>query len=366
MAARVDGLRVSTYVVPTETPESDGTFEWSRTTMVLVQLRGASVTGLGYTYADHATAVFIDEHLRDLVLGADPMHPQRMWDTMRHAIRNVGRPGVASMAIAAVDCAMWDLKARLLELPLVTLLGARRDAIPLYGSGGFTSYSERELVAHMRRWIDGGLRMVKMKVGRDPAADGHRVRIVREGIGDEAALFVDANGAYTPREAIAQGEHFADAGVTWFEEPVSSDDLEGLAVVRHHLGDRMDIAAGEYGYDLVYFQRMLDANAVDVIQADVTRCAGITELLRIGALCAARGAPLSLHTAPALHLHVACALDRVRHLEYFFDHERIERMFFDGFPAPVAGALVPDLTRPGNGLVLRERDAERYQDLSGR
>ncbi|MGH7636941.1 MAG: enolase C-terminal domain-like protein [Gemmatimonadaceae bacterium] len=360
MPARVDDLRVSTYVVPTEAPESDGTFEWMRTTMVLVQLRSGSVTGLGYTYADHATAVFIGEHLRDVVVGQDAMQPQRLWDAMRHAIRNVGRPGVASMAMAAVDCAIWDLKARLLNIPLVTLLGARRDAVPLYGSGGFTSYPERELAAQMRRWIDSGLTMVKMKVGRDPAVDVQRVRIVRDAIGRDAELFVDANGAYTPREAIGQGERFADAGVTWFEEPVSSDDLAGLARVRRHLGDRMDIAAGEYGYDLVYFQRMLDAHAVDVIQADVTRCAGITELLRVAALCETRNVPLSLHTAPALHLHVACAVERVRHLEYFFDHERIERMFFDGFPVPVAGALAPDIFRPGNGLLFRERDAERF------
>lgn len=360
MPARLDELRVRTYVVPTEAPESDGTFEWSRTTMVLVQLDAGSVTGMGYTYADRATAVFIDEHFHDIVLGADPMHPQRAWDAMRHAIRNVGRPGVASMAMAAVDCAMWDLKARLLNIPLVTLLGARRDAIPVYGSGGFTSLSERDLVAQVRRWIDLGLRMVKIKVGRDPVADVARVRVVREAIGEDAELFVDANGAYTPREAIGQGERFADAGVTWFEEPVSSDDLAGLALVGRHLGDRMDIAAGEYGYDLVHFQRMLDAHAVDVIQADVTRCAGITELLRVAALCEARNVPLSLHTAPALHLHVACALDRARHLEYFFDHERIERMFFDGVPEPVNGALAPDLSSPGNGLVLRERDVERF------
>ncbi|MGH7445040.1 MAG: enolase C-terminal domain-like protein [Longimicrobiales bacterium] len=360
MPARVDELRVSTYVVPTETPQADGTFEWSRTTLVLVQLRHAAVTGLGYTYADRATAVFIDEHLREVVTGADAMHPQRVWDALRHAIRNVGRPGIASMAIAAVDCAMWDLKARLLGVPLVTLLGARRDAVALYGSGGFTSYSEPELIAHVARWVDLGLRMVKIKVGRDPAADVRRVEVVRAAITPGAELFVDANGAYTPPQAIAQGARFADAGVTWFEEPVSSDDLAGLARVRQHLGDRMDIAAGEYGYDLAYFQRMLDANAVDVVQADATRCAGITELLRVSALCEARAVPLSLHTAPALHLHIACALDRVRHLEYFFDHERIEGMLFEGVPAPVDGALSPDLSREGNGLMLRSRDAERF------
>jgi L-alanine-DL-glutamate epimerase-like enolase superfamily enzyme len=356
----VDRLDISTYVIPTSSPESDGTFAWDKTTMVLARASSNDVTGIGYTYADRATAVFIDEHLRDRVLGADPMHPQQTWDAMRHAIRNVGRPGIASMAIAAVDTALWDLKARMLQMPLVQLLGAKRGHVPLYGSGGFTSYSDRELSEQLGAWAREGMRMVKMKVGRDPIADVRRVRVARGAIGPDVELFVDANGAHSVREAIAQGERFSAHGVTWFEEPVSSDDLNGLAMVRHHVGDRMDIAAGEYGYDLPYFQRILDAGAVDVLQADVTRCAGITELLRIGALCEAHNVPLSLHTAPALHLHVACACDRVRHLEYFYDHVRIERMLFDGFVEPRDGSLEPDLSEHGNGLAFRAEAAAQF------
>jgi L-alanine-DL-glutamate epimerase-like enolase superfamily enzyme len=328
--------------------------------MVLVRVSSAGTTGIGYTYADRATGVFIDEHLRGRVIGMDPLEPQRTWEVMRHAIRNVGRPGVASMAIAAVDTALWDLKARLLELPLVVLLGAKRDSVPLYGSGGFTSYSDVELGEQLSGWAREGFRMVKMKVGRDPSADVRRVRVARDAIGPDVELFVDANGAHSVQDAIAQGSRFAENGVTWFEEPVSSDDLPGLATVRQHLGRRMDIAAGEYGYDLLYFQRMLEAEAVDVLQADVTRCAGITELLRVGGICETYNVPLSLHTAPALHLHVACACDRVRHLEYFHDHVRIERMLFDGVPQPRQGLLAPDPSLPGNGLALRTADAAQF------
>jgi L-alanine-DL-glutamate epimerase-like enolase superfamily enzyme len=150
-------------------------------------------------------------------------------------------------------------------------------------------------------------------------------------------------------------------GVTWFEEPVSSDDLEGLRLLRDRGPAGMAIAAGEYGYNLTYFRRMLDAGAVDVLQADASRCAGFTEFLRVAALCAAYQLPLSAHTAPSLHRHVACAAPALVHVEYFFDHERIEQMFFDGAATPVDGALRPDLSRPGMGLALKEADAAPYQ-----
>jgi L-alanine-DL-glutamate epimerase-like enolase superfamily enzyme len=358
-AASVQRLDVSAYRIPTPAPESDGTFEWDATTLVLAQATAGGVTGIGYTYADRSTAVFIEEHLRDVVIGADAMSPELTWDRMRHVIRNLGRPGVASMAIAAVDTALWDLKSRILDVPLAELLGLARGAVPAYGSGGFTSMSEHELVEQLGGWANDGLRMVKMKVGRDPRADRDRVRLARETLGGAVALFVDANGAYSVTEAIHQGNCFREHGVTWFEEPVSSDDLEGLAAVRRALGGEMDIAAGEYGYDLPYFQRMIDARAVDVLQVDVTRCAGITELVRVAALAAGRQVPLSFHTAPALHLHPALACPGVRHVEYFADHARIERMLFDGVPALKDGMLIPDLTRPGNGLSFRERDAAR-------
>jgi L-alanine-DL-glutamate epimerase-like enolase superfamily enzyme len=348
----VERVEVSVHRVPTERPESDGTFEWDATTLVLVRASGAGKTGIGYTYADRATGVFIEEHLRDRVVGADVLAPDQTWDAMRHAIRNMGRPGVASMAMAAVDTALWDLKARALELPLYRLLGARRDAIPLYASGGFTSLTDTELATQLAEWARRGFRMVKMKIGRDPVADIRRVALARNAIGPAVELFVDANGAYTPHAATNQGKRFAEHAVTWFEEPVSSDDLDGLACVRRQLGGMMDIAAGEYGYDLPYFDRIIRAGAVDVLQADVTRCAGITELLRVDALCEAADMPLSLHTAPALHLHVACALGRLRHLEYFIDHVRVEHALFGGVAEARNGMLAPDPDAPGNGLSL--------------
>ncbi len=359
-AVAIDRIDVSVYKIPTDSHESDGTYEWDSTTMVLVEASGGGKTGLGYSYADTATAQLVRDTLARVVKGRDAMGVPGAWSAMVAAIRNLGRPGVASMAISAVDTALWDLKAKLLDVSLVTLLGAVRDAAPVYGSGGFTSYSDRQLRDQLSGWVEAGIPRVKMKIGRNPADDIGRVRAARQAIGPGAELFVDSNGAYGRKQALAMAEAFAESGVRWFEEPVSSDDLDGLRLLRDHAPAGMDIAAGEYGYDLFYFERMLDAGAVDVLQADGTRCGGITGYLRAGVLCEARGLPFSAHCAPSLHAHPSCALPAFRHLEYFHDHERIEHLFFDGVLTPVAGALRPDPGRPGLGLELKRPDAAKY------
>jgi L-alanine-DL-glutamate epimerase-like enolase superfamily enzyme len=356
----IAALDVAAYRVPTDAPESDGTLEWDATTLVLVRARAGGEEGLGYSYADTATATLVRDKLAPLVLDADALDNTRIRRRMLQEIRNLGRPGIASMAISAVDCAMWDLKAKLLAVPLATLLGCVRDAVPVYGSGGFTSYDLDRLQRQLGDWAASGIVRVKMKVGREPRQDARRVHAAREAIGPDAALFVDANGAYTRKQALAFAELFARDGVAWFEEPVSSDDLDGLRLLRDRAPPGMDIAAGEYGYDLFYFERMLAAGAVDVLQADATRCAGITGFMRTAVLCEAHGVPFSAHCAPALHLHAACAAPKLVHIEWFHDHARIESMLFDGAPVPRDGAVQPDRGRPGLGLALREEDARRF------
>jgi L-alanine-DL-glutamate epimerase-like enolase superfamily enzyme len=356
----IERLDVAAYTVPTDRPESDGTLEWDSTTIVVVDVAAGTERGLGYTYADAAAAQLIERRLRPVIEGGDAMAVAAAWDAMVAAVRNVGRPGIAASAISAVDVAVWDLKARLLALPLVRLLGATREAVPVYGSGGFTSYSSDELAEQLAGWVAAGIPRVKMKVGRRPDADLERVRAAREAIGPDAELFVDANGAYDGTQAHAFAEAFARERVTWFEEPVSSDDLEGLRLLRDRAPAGLEISAGEYGYDPWYFRRMLEAGAVDVLQADATRCLGITGFLRAAALAEAFKVPLSAHTAPALHVHACCALSAVRHLEWFHDHVRIERLLFDGAPEPVDGLLKPAIDRPGVGLELKRAEADRY------
>jgi L-alanine-DL-glutamate epimerase-like enolase superfamily enzyme len=352
----ITGSSVAAWTIPTDAPESDGTLEWTSTTIVIVEVCAGSASGLGYTYGHAAAATLARDMLLPLIRGRDAMNVPGSWIAMMQAVRNQGRRGIASMAIAAVDAALWDLKAKLMNVPLVTLLGAVRDAVPVYGSGGFTSYSVDRLQGQLAAWVDRGIPAVKMKVGRTPADDDLRVRMARQAIGPGAELFVDANGAYTAQQALQHGQAFAEAGVTWFEEPVSSDDLEGLRFVRQRAPAGMEIAAGEYGYDIYDFRRMAEAGAVDVLQADATRCGGITGFMQVGALCDAHNLPLSSHTASALHLHACCAVARVRHLEHFYDHERIERMLFDGVPEVVDGMLRPELSRPGFGFELKRAD----------
>jgi L-alanine-DL-glutamate epimerase-like enolase superfamily enzyme len=357
----VEALEVTAYTVPTDAPEADGTLSWEATTIVVVHASGGGETGLGYTYADVSTAKLVESKLADVVRGRDAMAPQAAWAAMVGAIRNLGRPGVCSMAIAAVDLALWDLKARLLGLPLCRLLGMAHDRVPVYGSGGFTAYPLERLTSQLAGWAQDGIPRVKMKVGSSPGDDPARVRAAREAIGDTVELFVDDNGAYTRKQALELAERFrSEATVSWFEEPVSSDDLDGLRLLRDRAPAGMEIAAGEYGYDAPYFARMLGAEAVDVLQADVTRCAGITELVRVDGLCRAHGLPLSLHCGPQIHLHPGLALQQLVHLEYFHDHVRIEHLLFDGVVEPREGALFPDLDRPGNGLELKRGDAEHY------
>jgi L-alanine-DL-glutamate epimerase-like enolase superfamily enzyme len=356
---RIERLEVRAVTVPTDAPEQDGTFDWDSTTIVIVEARAGGCAGLGYTYGDASTGTFVESLLAPVVTGRDPLDVRAAWDAMQRAVRNAGRPGLGAMAIAAVDVALWDLKARLLDVPVVTLLDAEHDAVPVYGSGGFTSYSLDRLREQLAGWVEQGIPRVKIKVSREPARDPARLDAAREAIGEEAELYVDANGALGRKEALAWAERFhGEWGVTWFEEPVSSDDLEGLARLRAQGPPELEIAAGEYGYVLPDFERL--AGVVDCLQADVTRCGGITGLLQVSGVCDARQIDLSAHCAPAVSAHAFCAVRRLRHLEYFHDHVRIEGLLFDGVPEPAGGALRPDRSRAGLGLELKRADAERY------
>jgi L-alanine-DL-glutamate epimerase-like enolase superfamily enzyme len=360
--ARVEGLDVMAFEVPTDAPESDGTLEWDSTTMVLVTARAGGEEGLGYTYGHRAIATLIEDTLAPLVRDRDALSPQAVWDDMRAAVRNSVPAGLCSFAISAVDVALHDLKARILGVALADLLGRRHDGIEVYGSGGFTSYSEAQLRDQAEDWLGMGASRVKIKVGRDPDADPVRLRAVAETIGDEAALMVDANGAFTPAQALAAAHgSYARFGVDWLEEPVSSDDHDGLRRVRDGAPAGMAIAAGEYGTDVFHFERLLAAEAVDVLQPDVTRCGGVTGVMQADGLASAHGIPISAHCAPAISAHVFTACETAVHLEYFHDHVRIESLLFDGTLEPSGGRLEPDPGRPGLGIELKAADAERFR-----
>ena len=359
--AAVDGVSVSAYTVPTDEPESDGTAEWDSTTVVVVELRAGGETGLGYTYAPAAAGKLVEEKLAELVRGRDALAVNEAWETMASALRNAGRPGIGFCALAAVDQALWDVKARLLGLPLVDVLGRARDAAPIYGSGGFTSYSLDRLRDQLGGWVADGIPRVKIKVSREPGRDPERLDAARQAIGDDTELYVDSNGAFSPKPALRWAERFArEWGVSWYEEPVSSADFEGLRLVRERGPGGLEIAVGEYAYVPADFRNLVANGCVDCLQADVTRCGGITGFLRAGALAAAFDLDLSAHCAPSASVAACCAVPRFRHLEYFHDHVRLEPLLFDGVVGPDGGALEPDRSRPGNGLELKRADAARF------
>jgi len=365
METAVTSVVTEVYEIPTDQPEADGTLTWDSTTLVMVRVTAGGVEGLGWTYAGAGCQSVIEDKLSGCVEGKDPMDVVGLNEAMARACRNLGRPGLVACAISAVDTALWDLKARLLGVSLAKLFGQVSTAVPIYGSGGFTSYDDATTRAQVETWVGAwNLPRIKIKIGQswgsDSARDLQRVALTRDCAGPEVELYVDANGAYTRKQAIRLGRTMVDDyGVSWFEEPVSSDDLDGLAEVRAQC--RSDVAAGEYGYHLAYFARMLAAGAVDCLQIDVTRCGGYTDWLRVAALAQAHGLEVSGHCAPNLHAHVAGSVPNLRHLEYFHDHHRIEQLFFEGALDPSGGYLVPDVDRPGHGLSLRTTDAVRYR-----
>ncbi|MFC6790703.1 MULTISPECIES: enolase C-terminal domain-like protein [Methylobacterium] len=357
---RIGTVRARAYTVPTDAPEADGTLSWDKTTIVVVHVEAGGETGLGYSYTDPSVAHLIVGTLASRLAGLSAFDIPRANAVLWGAVRNLGRSGLAATAISALDTAFWDLKARLLDVSLASLFGQAREHAEIYGSGGFTSYDDRQLREQLAGWVErDSCRAVKMKVGSAPERDPARMAVAKAAIGD-ARLFIDANGAFTPKRAI-EAAHVAERfGVTWFEEPVSSDDPVGMAFVRASAPAGMEVAAGEYVYTLDDLCGLLDVGAVDVAQADVTRCGGYSGFLKIAALCEAAHLDLSGHCAPALHLPVAVAAPRFRHLEWFHDHVRIERMLFDGAPVPRDGVITPDPTRPGHGLILKTRDADAY------
>lgn len=352
----IERVEADAYQIPTEQTESDGTYRWRSTTLVTAHLTCGGAKGFGYTYADSAAARLIEGKLAAVLTGRNPFDISDCRNSLIDEVRNIGEPGISMLAISALDCALWDLKAKLLELPLVDLIGAARSEVPVYGSGGFTSYSIEQLQRQLAGWAGSGIPRVKMKIGSDPKADPERVRLAREAVGADVELFVDANGAYARKQALAMAQIMAGEGVSWFEEPVVHHDLEGLRMIRDRVPAGMEISSGEYGFTLDYFQRLLQAGAVDVMQADASRC-GITGFLQAATLCESYHLPLSSHCAPSLHIHPCCAARPLRHLEYFHDHVRIERMLFDGFIEPVRGTLAPDRSRPGLGIELRNKEA---------
>lgn len=356
----IDQVRVATFKVPTQSPEADGTLAWQATELVLVEIEAAGKVGLGYSYtAAKPAAALIRDNLAPLIRDQDAFDIPRHWLAMRRQLRNIGQPGLGMMAVAAVDIALWDLKSKLLDVSLSQLIGRAHDSVAVYGSGGFTTYSDCELKDQLSGWVEQGFAAVKMKIGTGVEEDARRVALARECVGKGVGLMVDANGAYDARTALKLIQALTPYNVCWLEEPVTSDDLAALSWLRDRSPGGLAIAAGEYGWGASYFRHMLDARAVDVLQADATRC-GYTGFLQTAALCSTHNIGLSAHCAPALHAPLCACISDFRHIEYFHDHARIEAIFFSGGASLSDGRLRPQES-PGHGLSLNRAASEQYR-----
>jgi L-alanine-DL-glutamate epimerase-like enolase superfamily enzyme len=362
----VEEVVARAWTIPTDAPEADGTTAWDATTMCVVTARCADVVGTGWTYGPAACAQLVNDQLGAVVAGLDAMDPTRAFGAMVAAVRNDTRTGVAGYAVSAVDVALWDLKARLLGLSLADLFGLVRDRVPVYGSGGVTTYDHEQLVAQLKGWTEGqGMTMVKIKIGeswgRAEDRDLQRIAEARQAVGPGVELFVDANGAYTLKQALRVARRSVEHDLRWFEEPVSSDHLHDLALLRGLVAP--EVAAGEYSGDLFATRRLCESGAVDCLQVDATRCGGYTGWLRAAAVAAAYGLQVSAHCAPNLHAPVVGATTNARHLEWFHDHARIEGAVLDGALDPAGGSVEPDRSAPGHGYVFLP---QRADELAGR
>ena len=329
---------------------------------MLVEAHAGDRVGLGYTYGDAAAGALVRDTLAEVVEGRDALAVTASWQALGRACRNLGRPGLASMAIAAVDTALWDLKARLLELPLATLLDAAHEAVPIYGSGGFTSYSDERLAEQLGGWAEQGIPRVKMKVGREPERDLHRVEVAREAIGEETELYVDANGALSRKEALAvrrrvrgalrralvrgAGQLGRPGRPAPAPRPGAGGDGDRRRRVRLHAALlRADARGG---------CRRLPAGGRHSLRGDHRLPARRRSLS--GALAPALGALRAFDPRPSRAARSCrCATSNTSTTT-----RGSSRSSSTASSSPVGGELRPDLSRPGNGLELKRADAATY------
>ncbi|MCY3801101.1 MAG: mandelate racemase/muconate lactonizing enzyme family protein [Chloroflexi bacterium] len=320
------------------------------------------VEGLGMSTASRAVREVIEHDLKPLLIGADPLHIEGLWQAMFWQVRGFGRKGVAIQALSAVDIALWDLKAKYLGLPLFKLLGPCRESTPIYGSGGWTSFTREELVEEQTGYVERGMRRVKMKVGMDFGSktrqDLSRLRAVREAVGDDVEIYIDANNGYTAKQAIGLSPRFQEYDVGWLEEPVMADDIDGLARVARAIP--IPVATGEHEYTKYGFKDLLVRGAADIAQPDVGRVGGVTEWMKVAQLADAFNIPVASHGYQLVHLHLACATPNMLVVEVLGTVEEADRILYKEFPVPSGPDWAPDPDKLGLGLELNPATVERY------
>jgi L-alanine-DL-glutamate epimerase-like enolase superfamily enzyme len=322
----------------------------------------AGITGISYSEGAGPVRSLIHDQLSDLIVGADPFETEKLWTNMFWRTRGNGRKGVAFQAISAVDNAVWDIKAKALGVPLYRLLGSAHDRVPVYGSGGWTHYTEKELVREQMSFVERGFPRTKMKVARDfgraEKEDIARLAAIRKTLGDDVTIFVDANNGYYAKQAIRMAAAFKDYDIGWFEEPVLADDIPGLASIAKAIS--IPVATGEHEYTKYGFRDLITAGAADIVQADVGRVGGVTEWMKIAHLAAAFNLPIAPHAYALLHLHPAMATPNLMVVEMLdIEWQPMMKWLIDP-PHPENGQWTPDPDRPGNGIELNPSAVKKY------
>ena len=325
-------------------------------------LTDEGLEGLGVGAGGRAAQVLIDESLKPILVGQDPLYIEKLWDDMFWRVRGVGRKGLAFGAISAVDTALWDLKAKYFNVPLYKLLGAYTDTVPIYGSGGWTHFNVDELVAEQSGYVERGMKSVKMKVGKDfgksEKEDIERLAAVRDAVGDDVEILIDANNGYYAKQAIRMARAFEPYRVGWFEEPVLADDIEGLAAVAR--ATDIPIATGEHEYTKFGFRELIARGGADIVQPDIGRVGGVTEWIKVANLAHAFNLPVAPHAFQVIHLHVTCATPNLRIVEYLGASEEFDKLVYTEFPEPVDGMWSPYPDKPGLGLELNPDAVTHY------
>ena len=361
---KITEVKVSTLTYPEGSAVADATMAPKSAkgyTFVHI-LTDEGITGLGIGKSAPGIKQIVESIFAPILIGQDPYDIEKLWDLMYWAIRSFGRKGVAFQAISSVDISLWDLKAKSLDLPLYKLLGAFSDAVPIYGSGGWTNYTEEQLVREMTDYVDRGIPRVKMKVGKDfgksEKEDLQRLELVRKSVGDDIEIFVDANWGYYPKQAIMMAKQFENYNIGWFEEPTTAEDIAGLSEIRHSIS--MPLASGELEYSKYGFKELISRGGCDIAQPDVGHVGGITEWLKIAHIAHSFNIQIAPHAHQLVHLHLGCATPNLKVIEYMNTSLEIDRIFFNEFPQQKGGMWKPFHDKPGLGLDLNPKAVEKW------
>jgi len=357
MQHKISKVEVHLVSAPVKAGFSDATRKVETVGYTVVRITtDQGLEGFGITYHEvggEATKCLILKNMAPKLIGRSPLETEVIWQEFFHYLRGVGRKGLMFCALSAVDIALWDLKGKIVNLPLYKLLGGNKTKVPVYCSGGWTSYSDEELVDEMESMVGQGYSMIKFKVGveggRNPRRDIERVRKVREAVGPTVALLLDANNCWDSATGVQFANNVREYDIMLLEEPVFADDIPGLA--RFRRGTDIPLATGEHEYTKFGVRDLVLNEAADIVQTDGGRAGGYTELLKIAAITQAWNLKFAPHALENIHIHLVSAVPNALFLERLLLFEGITAQVYKNAPLPRNGYMeIPD--QPGLGLEL--------------